>query len=184
MIKASKDSIFRREAVEKYLQNREKSVLPRFMAPPVFLFFWCLLAIFLCTGLLTWFGQVPVYVAGGGVVLNPDVPIGGGSAGTRAIIFIPSSSALQLHPGQRVQLQLSGVASQLTCAVESVDRNILSPSEVHQRYQFVTSQPSVAITVNLGSRFSERVYAGSVIVAQVEVGSRRLLSLLPGFAAF
>ncbi len=179
MITASKDSIFRKEAVEKYLQNREKTILPRFVAPPVFLFCWCLLAIFLCIGLLTWFGEVPVYVAGEGVVLSS-----GDSAGARALIFVPYSSALQLHAGQRVQLQLAGQASQLTSTVQTADRTLLSPQEVRQRYQFVISQPSVAITVDLGSRFSARVYAGSVILAQVEVGSRRLLSLLVGFDAF
>ena len=179
MITASKDSIFRKEAVEKYLQNREKTILPRFVAPPVFLFCWCLLAVFLCAGLLTWFGKVPVYVAGEGVVLSS-----GDSAGARALIFVPYSSALQLHAGQRVQLQFAGQASQLTSTVQIADRTLLSPQEVRQRYQFVISQPSVAITVDLGSRFSARVYAGSVILAQVEVGSRRLLSLLVGFDAF
>jgi len=179
MITASKDSIFRKEAVEKYLQNREKTILPRFVAPPVFLFCWCLLAIFLCIGLLTWFGEVPVYVAGEGVVLSS-----GDSAGARALIFVPYSSALQLHAGQRVQLQFAGQASQLTSTVQTADRTRLSPQEVRQRYQFVISQPSVAITVDLGSRFSARVYAGSVVLAQVEVGSRRLLSLLVGFDAF
>jgi hypothetical protein len=183
MITASKDSIFRKEAVEKYLQNREKTILPRFVAPPVFLFCWCLLAIFLCTGLLTWFGEVPVYVAGEGMVLNPAVPSSGDSAGARALIFVPYSSALRLHVGQRVQLQLAGQASQLTSTVQTVDRTLLSPQEVRQRYQFVISLPSVAITVDLGSRFSARVYAGSVVLAQVEVGSRRLLSLLVGFDA-
>ena len=184
MITASKDSIFRKEAVEKYLQNREKTILPRFVAPPVFLFCWCLLAIFLCTGLLTWFGEVPVYVAGEGMVLNPAVPSSGDSAGARALIFVPYSSALQLHAGQRVQLQFAGQASQLTSTVQIADRTLLSPQEVRQRYQFVISQPSVAITVDLGSHFSARVYAGSVVLAQVEVGSRRLLSLLVGFDAF
>jgi hypothetical protein len=184
MITASKDSIFRKQAVEKYLQNREKSILPRFVAPPVFLFCWCLLALLLCAGLLTWFGQVPVYVPGAGMVLYPAGLSSGGSDGARALIFVPYSSALHLHAGQHVQLQLAGQASQLTRAVETVDRTILSPSEVRQRYQFVISQPGVAITVDLGSRYSARVYAGSVVLAQVEVGSRRLLSLLPGFDAF
>lgn len=181
MITASKDSIFRKQAVEKYLQNREKTILPRFVAPPVFLFCWCLLAIFLCTGLLTWFGRVPVYVTGEGMVLNPAVL---GSADARALIFVPYSSTLQLLAGQRVQLQLAGQASQLTSPVQTVDRTLLSPQEVRQRYQFVISQPSIAITVDLGSRFSARVYAGSVVLAQVEVGSRRLLSLLVGSDAF
>ena len=178
MITASKDSIFRKEAVEKYLQNREKTILPRFVAPPVFLLCWCLFALLLCAGLLTWFGEVPVYVAGEGMVLNPAVP---GSADARALIFVPYSSALQLFAGQNVQLQLAGQAAQLTSMVQTVDRTLLSPQEVRQRYQFVISQPSIAITVDLGSRFSASAYAGSVILAQVEVGSRRLLSLLGGF---
>src|SRR5258708_29757281 len=105
MIRASKDSIFRKEAVEKYLQNREKTILPRFVAPPVFLFCWCLLAIFLCIGLLTWFGEVPVYVAGEGVVLNAALPSSWDSTGARALIFVPYISSLHLHTGHRVPLQ-------------------------------------------------------------------------------
>ena len=112
------------------------------------------------------------------MVLNPAVP---GSGDARALIFVPYSAALRLLAGQHVQLQLAGQAAQLTSTVQTVDRTLLSPQEVRQRYQFVISQPSVAITVDLGSRFSASVYAGSVVLAQVEVGSRRLLSLLVGF---
>ena len=70
MMSAQKASIFRQKAIQKYRESREKTVLPRFIAPPVFFLFWILLMLFFGAGLLVWFGQVPAYVTGSGVVLD------------------------------------------------------------------------------------------------------------------
>ena len=45
-------SIFRSEALHHYMQGREKTVLPRYVAPPTFAFMWGLLSLLLISGLM------------------------------------------------------------------------------------------------------------------------------------
>jgi hypothetical protein len=178
MSSAPKSSIFREEAIQRYVQSREKAVLPRFVTPPIFLLFWCLFTIFLSAGVFAWFGRFPVYATGTGVVSHAGL-----SASEErgvALIFIPYSPSLSLHAGQPVQLQMRSTGMRLSGTIESAHLRPLSPMEIRQRYQVAIDEPAALIIVHLGSNFSERAYAGSVIVAQVQVGSRRLISLLPG----
>ncbi len=180
MLSAQKDAIFRNQALQKYRGNREKSVLPRFVAPPVFLFFWILLLIFIGAGLLVWLGQIPAYVTGSGMVLDPDSSVTGGSSEAAAIIFVPYSSSMHLRPGLPVLLRIGTTGLQLTSTITAVEPQIFSPSEVRQRYSLGIADPSLAVVVALGSQISVSVYAGSPVNAQIEVGSRRFLSLFPG----
>lgn len=178
---AQKGSIFRNKALQKYRESREKTVLPRFVAPPVFLFFWILFIIFISTGLLVWLGQVPVYVTGSGVVLDPKNPVISGSSEAAAIIFIPYNTPVHLHTGQPVQIQLGLTGLQITSAITVVEPQIFSPKKVRQRYLLAITDPALAVVVPLGPPQSGSFYAGSLVQAQIEVGSRPFLSLFPGF---
>ncbi len=43
-------SIFRAEAVQRYIQNHEEAVLPRLICPRTFLYLWILLGLLLVAG--------------------------------------------------------------------------------------------------------------------------------------
>jgi hypothetical protein len=43
-------SIFRAEAVRRYIQNHEEAVLPRLICPRTFLYLWILLGLLLAAG--------------------------------------------------------------------------------------------------------------------------------------
>ena len=171
MISEQKSSIFREEALQRYIRNKEKAILPRFATPPIILLLWCLLAILLAAGVVAWFGRVPVYATGDGVV--PET-------GSSTRIFLPYSFSLALHPGESVQMQIGNSDTQVTGTVTDASTQQLSPSLIRQRYQVQVGAPAVVITVRFGAGFSVRTYAGSIITAQVQTGSRRLISLLPG----
>ena len=181
MMPAQKSSIFRNKAIQKYRESREKTVLPRFLAPPVFFLFWILLMLLYGAGLLVWFGQVPAYVTGSGVVLETTSTLTNASRQAVAILFVPFTSSVHLQPGQPVQLQLASTGVQLTSAITAVEPKILSPSEVRKHYLLSITTPSRVVMVALGSQFSGSVYTGSPVQAQIEVGSRPFLSLFPGF---
>lgn len=180
-------SIFRESAMKHYMQQREKEILPRVVSPPVFVFLWILLGFLTMAGLLAWWGEVPTYVSGSGAILVEKSPSTPGNSEAVAVIFLPASSAAQLRTGLPIQLQIGSTESRFTRTIEKVEPGILSPGEARTRYALagsisqVLTQPSVAVIVRLGSTISARTYAGSFVSAQVQVGSRRVLSLLPGF---
>lgn len=183
MISASKGAIFRKEAIEKYSQGRDKNVLPQFVLPPVFVFLWCLLALFVSAGITAWLGQVPVYASGVGIVLNNPDSSGSTSGEMTAVIFIPYTPSLHLQVGQPVNMQIGQADPQkISTAIGAVDSQILSPSDVRNQFKVIVTDPSVVATVAVESRLS--LYSGSLVQAQIEVGSHRLLSLFPGLGAF
>jgi hypothetical protein len=174
-----KRSIFRDRALQKYIQGREKSVLPRIIAPPVFAFCWSLLVLLIVTGLVAWLGRIPLYISGSGVVLTKNMVLSHNSDEAMAVIMLPASEVGHIHVGFPVQVHIGQAGPDVTGSVDYVNPLILSPDEVRQRYGLNTADPALIIVTQLGSDVSRRLYAGSEVQVQVYIGSQRLLSLFP-----
>jgi hypothetical protein len=186
---ASKRTIFRDKALPHYEQSRNKTVLPRYVSPPVFVFLWVLLGLLAIAGVAAWLGQVPTYVAASGIILEPSSTTQQGSAEAVVVIFVPATPSLTLRPGLPVQLQIGSTGPQLATTIATVTPGVISPSEARAQYALggvaaaVITQPSVAVTARLGPGISAQVYAGSIVSAQVQVGTQSVLSLLPGLGS-
>src|SRR5690349_20659827 len=104
----SKRPIYRSQALQAYAQQRQKTVLPRFVAPPVFLLCWILLALLASATLVAWLTKVPAYMSASGVVLAGQ----SGNAEAEAVIFVPAGSANPVHAGHAIQVQIGTTGSQ------------------------------------------------------------------------
>jgi len=86
-------------------------------------------------------------------------------------------------------LQIGTTGQHISSQIDTVEPGVMSPSEAQQKYGLkgnlaqVITQPSIAVTVNLGVAVPVQTYAGSTISAQVQVGTRHVLSLIPGLSA-
>lgn len=61
-MKSDHRSIFRADAVRRYVQSQQRTILPRFVCPRTFLYLWILLGLLLLTGgLVTWFARGPLF---------------------------------------------------------------------------------------------------------------------------
>lgn len=173
-------SIFREAAIKHYVQGRDKDVLPRFVSPPVFLFLWALLSLCVIAGLLAWNTRIPIYAPGIGMVTQ-DRP----SGQMVAILFLVPGQQPKVRPGQPIQAQIGTTGPRLQWTVTSVEPTLLSPEEAHHRYHLdnalslLVTQPSVVIEVALDAGAVSPIYAGSLVHAQVQVGSQRVLALVP-----
>lgn len=186
---ASERTIFRHKALQQYEQSRNKTVLPRYVSPPVFVCLWILLGLLIIAGVAAWLGQVPTYVAGSGVVLDPGSTTQQGGNEAVAVVFVPATASLTLRPGLPVQLQIGSTGPQVASTITTVEPGIVSPNEARDRYALggvasaVITQPSVVVTARLGPSIQAQAYAGSIVSAQVQVGTRSVLSLLPGLGS-
>jgi len=176
-------SIFRGQALQKYRQNQEKSVLPRFIAPSAFLFFWMLLIILMSAGIISWLGQIPLYVTGSGVVLDKTPLPHQSSDDATAVILLTAIDAAHVHAGLSSQVQIGSTGLQLTRVVSAVSPAILSPNEAHKLYGITMTDPALVISLSLGPTISRKIYAGSPVHVQIQIGSRRLISLFPFFSS-
>ncbi len=185
MTKAAR-SIFRSEAIKSYRERQEKAVLPHLVAPPIFLFLWVLLGLLLTAGLLAWSAQIPTYVEGEGIVFKQQPASAARPPVAVALIFLPATSAPKVRAGLPVQLQLGSTGPTMTSRIDQVEPGILSPSVVRTRYALARSvaetltEPVVVVSVQLGPGVPYQKYTGSMVSAQVQVGSRRVLSLFLG----
>lgn len=177
-------TIYREKALQHYVQSWEKVTLPRFVAPPIFTFLWLLLLLLLAATLLAWLVQVPTYTTGSGFVLNQGTSASNSSNTATAVIFLPATSNLNVRVGLPIQVQIGSAGPQLNTTVTTVETTVLSPFALRQRYSLngslatIVTQPSIVLTANLGSAVSTNMYAGSMVNAQVQVGTQRVLSLL------
>jgi hypothetical protein len=177
---ASRRPMFRNKALAYYARSRERDILPRFVAPRAFVFLWILMALLLIATLGAWLAQAPTYVIGSGVILDTQ-----GNSETTAVIFLPETSSLHLRVGLPLLMQIGTAGPQLSSTIAAVEPGVMSPEQARKQYALngdlalVITEPSIAVTVKLGPAIPAQMYAGSIVGAQVQVGTRRVLSLLP-----
>lgn len=179
--------IFRNNAVKHYMQGRDKDTLPRFISLPIALFLWVLLGLLLVVGLLAWYEQIPSYISGRGVVLNSNyAPRSSSGEEAVAVAFFAVDQAAHLHVGQSVFVRFASSTQSLKGTILTVDP-VVSPTVAVQRYGLgndasLITQPSAVALIQLDNT-SSSLYAGNILTANVQVGSRRIISLLPGIGS-
>ena len=177
--------IFRQQALNQYVQRREKDILPRSVAPPVFLFLWILLGLLLTTIILAWQTHVPTSIQAAGVLTQNGHITPQSNGEILAMLFVPMTTSMELQTGQTVRLQLLATGEQVTATIRSIALDVITPDDARQRYGltgdlvFSITQPSVVVMASLPTPLPADVSAGRSVSAQVQVGSRSVLSLLP-----
>jgi hypothetical protein len=176
-------AIFRENAVKAYLQGRDKDTLPHFISLPVALILWVLIALVFVAGGLAWSAKIPVFVAGTGIVLYES----GYPQNDRravALVFLPPEQASRLYVGLPVRIQLGASGPEVVSKIAGVEPRVISPYVACRAYGLdancaaLITRPAVVALVKLES-LSSATYAGSILTAEVEVGSQRIISLLP-----
>lgn len=185
----TKQRIFRDKALQQYIQGKNKTILPRFASPPVFVFLWILLGLLLIASIAAWLAQVPTFVSGSGIISTPTGTTQQGGNEAFAVIFIPATALLKLHSGLPVQVQIGSTGPRVLGTITTVAADVTSPAAARKQYNLsggltaVITQPSFVVTASLGTTISPQLYASSTVTAQIQVGTQRVLSLFPGFGA-
>lgn len=179
-------SIFRPKAVEYYLASREKTVLPRFVSPRNLALCWVLLAGLLAAGLGgAYFVQVPVYVSGSATLTRESDR---GAAAAVAVVSLPTGQPSELRVGQELRLGSGATDRRVKGSIVAVEPKGLDAGEARKRFGLkgdvataFTRPGGVAIAeIERGPRsLPGSAFAGGVYPAEIEVGSRRVVSFLP-----
>ncbi|WP_376797537.1 hypothetical protein [Thermogemmatispora sp.] len=181
--------IFRQRALHHHLYGREKDILPHFMALPVPLLLWLLFGLLFGAAALAWTAEIPTYTAGPGVLLDAKAANARllEAHGTLALIFLPWEARQSLRAGQPVQISLPAANLRLNSHIARILPGVTSPATACSYYAAHAYQgtspvtrPSVAALVPLDQPLSAGIYAGTSLTAQVQIGSTRLINLLPG----
>jgi hypothetical protein len=178
----SNRTIFRSGAVEAYMHARAQTVLPRFIAPPAPLCLWLLLGCLFTVSGLAWLARVPVYRNGIATVITSK------EEDQLIVAFFPPESKSEMRAGQNLSLKLDPAGPPLVRAIAAIEPEILSPAGARKRFNFddATTRayqgPAAIVIARLGKpseTLPANAYEGTVVDAQVEIGSQRLITLLP-----
>lgn len=183
-------SIFRDDAVRRYMQSRVEPVLPRFGRGRNFMLMWALVILSLSCGFaLCWWAKVPVYATGYAVTSRPSPESqGAADAKWRLVIFVPPEYQSRLRAGQRLSLRGGAQGQVYGGSLVAVEPALSSPEAARERYGLSacavpaqTQAAAVALAeVAAGAdRRPAGAQAESVYRADVEVGVRRVGALLP-----
>lgn len=175
--------VFREKALQHYVQQREKTVLPVWVTPPTFLILWLLLGLLgllLLAGLVTELTEVPVTTSGVGIIQADEQQ----STAPTALIFLPSSHTIALQPNMPVLIQIKNVEP-IKASVTSVVPGLVSPSDARNQIpsgnpcQLSIQGPSVVLTAQLDAPTPPlNIINGGCGIVQIKVGTSRLLPLL------
>lgn len=181
-------TIFRQSAIQSYKQRTEKDVVPRLISWPIIICLWVLLGILLVAGFFAWYTQVPTYVSGSGIILAHGDMLQPGKM--VAVVFLPPDQSAHIRVSLPVDIQIGSAGMHIQSTIAQVEPNIMSPDAARQRYQLdsadalLITQPSRVAIIKLGTGQLAATYAGSLLTARVEIGSERLLALLPSLGQF
>lgn len=171
---------FRSRALQHYLRAREESVAPRLISPPVFACLWILLLLLIVGIAGAAFFRIPVY-APGVAVITRGVCAPETACKLMLVALLPPEYLPQLHTGQTMYLEQTGSSERLRVSVTAVEPAVESPGAIRSRFGIDKSLAPVVdrpVAVAIAGWNGADVYSGSVLPAQVELGSRRILSLI------
>ncbi len=177
---ASRRVFFREEALRHYQQGHEQMVLPRFISPPIIGVLWCFVVLLFVGSVIAWFWHVPIYVMASGEVSQEQ-----GQQETLVVLILSGDQSSEIHTGLSVLLQVGQNGPQWQQHISSVSSTLLSPTEIRDRFNLddagslLVQQPSAVALIRVPADAS---YNGSIVQARIQIGTRRVISLLPGLS--
>jgi hypothetical protein len=187
-MKTARRSIFRDEAIHRYVESREKSILPRLVSPHTFLYLWLLLGLLVVSGFVAWFTRIPVYASGSAVVVRWRSKPQMAREAIVVAAFFPPQTRSSLQVSQKLSLRFEALGERFSSSIIAVEPEISSPAAARKQFGLdagaalaITQPVAVAIAEfkPLSKGLPAPQYLGSVGRAEAEVGSRRAISLLP-----
>jgi hypothetical protein len=187
-MKTSNRPIFRPEAVRRYAEAREQSVLPKFVSPQIMVALWALVVLLILSGVAVWFTSTPVYASGLAIVVdtgNKPVNI---EEGTAMLVLLPPEAQPVLDEGKTVLIQVNATSKPLKREIVAFEKNASKVNRTLEEFALenhpavAKAQPAAVAIVRLEDMPGNVVtndYIGTIFRADMQVGSRRIASLLP-----
>jgi hypothetical protein len=188
MGEASQPSIFRAHALHCYQQGREKSVIPRHIAPKTFAYLWVLIFCLLALSLLSWLTWIPTYVPAVAIVVDGEHLSSSLNQDIVLAVLVEPARLKQIREGGSLTLLRQESSDRVVHHIIEVQEEIVSPEAMRHRLgltpQFVLpiSRPAAVAIATFeppAEGLPATAFLGSIYSVEVAVGSRRAITLVP-----
>lgn len=186
-------AIFRSEALRRYMSRHDKAVFPKLIAPRTFLYLWIIISLLFIGGLCALFANIPVYVSALAVVVEADKGQQQDLKDVSVVLLLSPEYLSKVEVNQRVFLRLPRFDRPLSTQISNIEPRIVSAADARSRFALsgnaankVNDASAVAFipTTVLPRERDTASYVGTSGEAQVEIGSRRLISFVPVVGKF
>jgi hypothetical protein len=187
-MKNNNRSIFRPEAVRRYAEAREQSALPKFVSPRIMVALWIIVVLLIFSGVTVWFTSMPVYVSGLAIVVDTENKPVSIEEGTALLVLLPLEAQPALYKGKTILIQVNASSKPLQRKIVTFEKDaskmngILEEFDLDNHPAVAKAQPAVIAIVQLEDMEGDVLandYIGTIFRADIQVGSRRIASLLP-----
>ena len=170
------------------MQGQEAQSILRLVSPRMFLSLWMLLVLAVGGGVLVWSIQEPVIVQSKGYVVQPKQLPGEKAQGYMVLLLFQPDQQAHLKIGQAVSIRVATTNITFTSAIQTIETGVMSPAAISDQ---INLQPPLALTIDgpaivvlapVEPMSLAQISLGSQVQGQIQVGSRSVLSLLPGYS--
>jgi len=180
--------IFRPEAVRRYAEAREHSVLPKFVSPRITVALWTIVVLLIFSGVGVWFTSMPVYASGLAIVVDTENKPVNVEEGTAILVLLPPEAQPALDEGKTILIQVNASSNSLKREVVTFEKDAARVNDILEEFDLsnhpamAKMQPAAVAIVRLEDTQGNVLandYIGTIFRADIQVGSRRIASLLP-----
>jgi hypothetical protein len=188
MMKNNNRSIFRPEAVRRFGEAREQSVLPKFVSPQIMVALWTIVVLLIFSGVTVWFTSMPVFASGLAIVVDTENKPVNIEEETAIIVLLPPEVQPTLDEGRTILIHVNASSKPLQRKIVASEKDaskvhsILEEFDLNNHPAVAKAQPAAVAIVQLEDMEGNVLangYIGTIFRADIQVGSRRIASLLP-----
>ena len=106
-MKTNNRPLFRPEAVRRYAEAREQSVLPKFVSPRIMVALWALVVLLILSGVAVWFTSMPIYGSGLAIVVDTRNKLANIEEGMAIPALLPPEAIPALDKGKTILIQVN-----------------------------------------------------------------------------
>src|SRR5918992_1568417 len=153
--KTNNRPIFRPEAVRRYAEAREQSVLPKFVSPRIMVALWALVVLLILSGVAVWFTTMPVYASGLAIVVDTKNKLANIEEGMTILVLLPPEAQPVLEEGKTILIQVNASSKPLQKEIVAFEKDasevnsILEEFALHNHPAVVKAQPAAVAIVRL-----------------------------------
>jgi hypothetical protein len=180
--------IFRPEAVRRYAEAREHSVLPKFVSPRITVALWTIVVLLIFSGVAVWFTSMPVYAFGLAIVVDTENKPVNIEEGTAILVLLPPEAQPALDEGKTILIQVNATSKPLKREIVAFEKDASKVNGILEEFD-LDNHPAMAKTQlaavaivrleDMEGNVLANDYVGAIFRADIQVGSRRIASLLP-----
>jgi hypothetical protein len=183
-------SIFRKRALEKYMQKQEMHTILRLVSPRIFGFLWAFILLAICAGAVVWSIKEPIVIQGKGVIVQQKAA-NGKKAQIVVLLLLPSDQQSSLKVGQPVSISIASANINFMSSIGMVEAGVMSPAAISMQVNLqlpaslaqTIAGPSIVASAPVEPMSLAQTYIGSQCDAQVQIGTQSAFSFIPGFNA-